>query len=159
MPDMVSAFVSRAKSMLEGGRVARGHEVFGQQGRPRLWHDRLETQFFRRLVRGLGSSLSRKRRFRSSRTRTTSASGEAKCEEAEWRRENGLGIDFALPGSNSALRAERPDNPRNLPCPSRGRTRRLATSAIHAPIRRNGAAIKTPRFPVRCWDANVPTTS
>ena len=30
---------------------------------------------------------------------------EAKCEEAEWRRENGLGIDFALPGSNSAVRA------------------------------------------------------
>ena len=57
MPDMVSVSVSRAKSMLEGGRVARGHEVFGQQGRPRLWHDRLETQFFRRLVRGLGSSL------------------------------------------------------------------------------------------------------
>ena len=47
MPDMVSVSVSRAKSMLEGGRVARGHEVFGQQGRPRLWHDRLETQFFR----------------------------------------------------------------------------------------------------------------
>ena len=46
MPDMVSVSVSRAKSMLEGGRVARGHEVFGQQGRPRLWHDRLETQFF-----------------------------------------------------------------------------------------------------------------
>ena len=52
MPDMVSVSVSRAKSMLEGGRVARGHEVFGQQGRPRLWHDRLETQFFRQLVRG-----------------------------------------------------------------------------------------------------------
>ena len=43
---------------------------------------------------------------------------EAKCEEAEWRRENGLGIDFALPGSISAVRAERPENPRNLPCPS-----------------------------------------
>jgi hypothetical protein len=30
---------------------------FLQQGRPRLWHDRLETQFFRRLVCGLDSFL------------------------------------------------------------------------------------------------------
>jgi len=27
-------------------------------------------------------------------------------------------IDFAEPGSGSALRAAGPDNPRNLPCPS-----------------------------------------
>ena len=58
MPDMVSVSASRAKSMLEGGRVARDHEVFGQQGRPRLWHDRLETQFFRQLVRVFPSRFS-----------------------------------------------------------------------------------------------------
>jgi hypothetical protein len=28
----------------------------------------------------------------------------SRCSKAEWRRENGLDIDFALPGSNSALR-------------------------------------------------------
>jgi hypothetical protein len=31
--------------------------ALGQQGRSRLWHDRLETELLRRLMRGLGSSL------------------------------------------------------------------------------------------------------
>ena len=43
---------------------------------------------------------------------------EAKCEEAEWRRENGLDIDFALPGSNRRPPRRYPDNPRNRPCPN-----------------------------------------
>lgn len=34
-------------------------------------------------------------------------------------------IDFAEPGSNSALRAATKDNPRNLPCPSCGSPNRL----------------------------------
>jgi hypothetical protein len=39
----------------------------------------------------------------------------------EWEEdENYLidGIGFAHPGGDSALRAETPDNPRNLPCPT-----------------------------------------
>jgi len=32
--------------------------------------------------------------------------------------ESDEGCDFADPGGNSALRAETPDNPRNLPCPN-----------------------------------------
>jgi hypothetical protein len=50
---------------------------------------------------------------------------EAKCEEAKWRRENGLDIDFVLPGSDSALRAATPDNPRNRPCPNCNAPNRL----------------------------------
>ena len=33
--------------------------------------------------------------------------------------------DFADPGGNSALRAETPSNPRNLPCPTCGRENML----------------------------------
>lgn len=33
--------------------------------------------------------------------------------------------DFADPGGNSALRAETPSNPRNLPCPNCGAPNRL----------------------------------
>jgi hypothetical protein len=35
------------------------------------------------------------------------------------------GVGFADPGGNSALRAETPDNPRNLPCPNCGQPNRL----------------------------------
>lgn len=35
------------------------------------------------------------------------------------------GVGFAHPGGNSALRAETPDNPRNLPCPTCGRPNML----------------------------------
>jgi hypothetical protein len=35
------------------------------------------------------------------------------------------GVGFADPGGNSALRAETPSNPRNLPCPNCGRANRL----------------------------------
>ena len=35
------------------------------------------------------------------------------------------GVGFADPGGNSALRAETPDNPRNLPCPTCGRENML----------------------------------
>jgi hypothetical protein len=34
-------------------------------------------------------------------------------------------IDFADPGGTSALRAETPTNPRNLPCPNCGEPNRL----------------------------------
>jgi hypothetical protein len=56
-------------------------------------------------------------------------------EEDYWddRWEDGDGIDspmadgtyFAFPGSNSALRAATPKNPRNLPCPSCNEPNRL----------------------------------
>ena len=39
--------------------------------------------------------------------------------------EDDNGIAFAHPGGNSALRAETPTNPRNLPCPNCGRENRL----------------------------------
>jgi hypothetical protein len=35
------------------------------------------------------------------------------------------GVGFADPGGDSALRAETPDNPRNLPCPTCGFPNRL----------------------------------
>jgi len=35
------------------------------------------------------------------------------------------GVGFADPGGESALRAETPDNPRNLPCPNCGRPNML----------------------------------
>jgi hypothetical protein len=35
------------------------------------------------------------------------------------------GVGFADPGGNSALRAETPENPRNLPCPTCGRENML----------------------------------
>ena len=35
------------------------------------------------------------------------------------------GVGFADPGGNSALRAETPSNPRNLPCPTCGKPNRL----------------------------------
>jgi hypothetical protein len=35
------------------------------------------------------------------------------------------GVGFARPGENSALRAETPSNPRNLPCPTCGEPNRL----------------------------------
>ena len=35
------------------------------------------------------------------------------------------GVGFADPGGESALRAETPDNPRNLPCPTCGWPNRL----------------------------------
>lgn len=35
------------------------------------------------------------------------------------------GVGFADPGGRSALRAETPDNPRNLPCPTCGKPNRL----------------------------------
>jgi hypothetical protein len=35
------------------------------------------------------------------------------------------GVGFADPGGRSALRAETPDNPRNLPCPTCGEPDRL----------------------------------
>ena len=35
------------------------------------------------------------------------------------------GVGFADPGGNSALRAETPGNPRNLPCPNCGAPNRL----------------------------------
>ncbi len=35
------------------------------------------------------------------------------------------GVGFADPGGRSSLRAETPDNPRNLPCPSCGEPDRL----------------------------------
>lgn len=35
------------------------------------------------------------------------------------------GVGFADPGGKSALRAETPDNPRNLPCPTCGEQNRL----------------------------------
>lgn len=34
-------------------------------------------------------------------------------------------LEFADPGGNSALRAETPTNPRNLPCPTCGEANRL----------------------------------
>jgi hypothetical protein len=39
--------------------------------------------------------------------------------------EEGEDMDFADPGGVSALRAETPDNPRNLPCPDCGEPNRL----------------------------------
>lgn len=39
--------------------------------------------------------------------------------DEEWEREHRIdGVGFADPGGRSALRAETPDNPRNLPCPT-----------------------------------------
>lgn len=38
--------------------------------------------------------------------------------------------DFAEPGSNSALRAATPDNPRNLPCPTCGEPNRLTPKDV-----------------------------
>jgi hypothetical protein len=45
----------------------------------------------------------------------------------EWEDEDYLidGVGFAHPGGDSALRAETPDNPRNLPCPTCGRANML----------------------------------
>lgn len=39
-------------------------------------------------------------------------------EDDEITRDNIDGVGFADPGSGSALRAETPENPRDLPCPS-----------------------------------------
>jgi hypothetical protein len=100
-------------------RSIRGHEaqVLVQQVLPRSWHDHLKrnfcddhvwTRFFPEPEEAV-QIIADENHERG---------WEAKCEEAEWRRENGLDIDFALPGSNSALRAATPDNPLNLPCPN-----------------------------------------
>ncbi len=40
------------------------------------------------------------------------------------------GIDFADPGGRSALRAETPDNPRNLPCPTCQEPNRLTPADV-----------------------------
>jgi hypothetical protein len=56
-------------------------------------------------VRGLGSSLSRAVQITA--YENDDREWEAKCEEAEWRRNEGCEIDSAMPGSNSALRAPR----------------------------------------------------
>jgi hypothetical protein len=40
------------------------------------------------------------------------------------------GIDFAIPGGRSALRAETPDNPRNRPCPTCGRKDQLTPKDV-----------------------------
>jgi hypothetical protein len=42
------------------------------------------------------------------------------------------GVGFADPGGNSALRAETPDNPRNLPCPTCGEPNRLTPLDVAA---------------------------
>ena len=39
-------------------------------------------------------------------------------------------IDFAFPGTNSALRAATPTNPRNLPCPTCERPNRLTPKDV-----------------------------
>lgn len=50
---------------------------------------------------------------------------EARMDEREYMREQGIDLDFADPGGRSALRAETPDNPRDLPCPNCGKPNRL----------------------------------
>lgn len=42
-------------------------------------------------------------------------------DPADDRDDDDFHIDFADPGGTSALRAESPTNPRNLPCPNCGR--------------------------------------
>ncbi|HEX6826423.1 MAG TPA: hypothetical protein VF077_08920 [Nitrospiraceae bacterium] len=46
-------------------------------------------------------------------------------EYGYWDEDGDFDPDFAVPGSNSALRAATKDNPRNLPCPSCGEPNRL----------------------------------
>lgn len=54
---------------------------------------------------------------------------EPECDEYDGRDyydcEYDNDLEFADPGGNSALRAETPDNPRNLPCPTCGEPNRL----------------------------------
>ncbi len=42
------------------------------------------------------------------------------------------GVGFSDPGGNSALRAETPDNPRNLPCPTCEAPNRLTPLDVKA---------------------------
>jgi hypothetical protein len=50
------------------------------------------------------------------------------------------GIQFADPGGNSALRAETPENPRNLPCPDCGAGNVLTPEDRACGYRCNGCA-------------------
>ena len=47
--------------------------------------------------------------------------GDKEDYRERWGNELIDGVGFADPGGTSALRAETPDNPRNLPCPTCGR--------------------------------------
>jgi len=49
-------------------------------------------------------------------------------DAGEWDSE--YGVDFADPGGRSALRAETPDNPRNLPCPTCREPNRLTPADV-----------------------------
>lgn len=46
-------------------------------------------------------------------------------EEPDYESDDADDVEFADPGGQSALRAARPDNPRDLPCPSCGAPNRL----------------------------------
>jgi len=55
------------------------------------------------------------------------------------------GVGFADPGGNSSLRAETPDNPRNLPCPTCGEENRLTPLDVAAGYQCNACADRCER--------------
>jgi hypothetical protein len=55
------------------------------------------------------------------------------------------GVGFAVPGGESALRAETPSNPRNLPCPTCGRENVLTPLDVAADYQCNACAREAER--------------
>lgn len=51
-------------------------------------------------------------------------------EEPDYEPDDDDDVEFADPGGQSALRAARPDNPRDLPCPSCGAPNRLTSEDV-----------------------------
>ena len=51
-------------------------------------------------------------------------------EEDDHEEEDDFEIDFADPGGRSSLRAETPENPRNLPCPTCKRPDQLTPADV-----------------------------
>lgn len=55
------------------------------------------------------------------------------------------GVGFADPGGNSSLRAETPNNPRNLPCPTCGRENMLTPIDVRRHYQCNHCADRAER--------------
>lgn len=60
--------------------------------------------------------------------------------------------DFADPGGNSALRAESPSNPRNLPCPTCGEPNRLTPADKRHGYQCDACATRDGAFGYGRWD-------